>query len=429
LTEVKSTTSNLASRRPGRENEVAPTTTLAGKAKEKPVEDTKPLTKPSTTRPTVREALRAVGGTAHHVRGAHSRSASVSTTASASDVPVKKQPKVVTGKVTVKKESIVFGSTRPSVFSKAARTASTSVKVEDPEEGRVFKKGRIETVAEVTAPVFQNDESQAEADTVAEELEKEVDHEMMLKAEEAEEKAKPQLWDDLDAADWDDPASVAEYIREICDYLKAVEVCPILLFIIKRFLPFTKIQTLPNANYMDHQREIDWEKRGVLVDWVLQVHAKFGLLPETLFLFTNILDRFLSSRSVDLLKLQLVGITAFFIAAKYEETYCPSVTEIAYLAENAYTVEEILKAERYMLKTIGWDLRYPGPMTWLRRGSKADECDLQARTVAKYLCEIGCLEWRLVGTTPSMIATAAMWLARLTLGKEDWVSIQVHLCF
>lgn len=172
---------------------------------------------------------------------------------------------------------------------------------------------------------------------------------------------------------------------------------------------------------MDHQKELDWDKRGVLVDWILQVHAKFGLLQETLFLFVNILDRFLSARSVDLLKLQLVGITAFFIAAKYEETYAPSVTEIAYLAENAYSVEEILKAERYMLKTIGWDLRHPGPMTWLRRGSKADDCDVQARTVAKYLIEIGCLEWRLVGTVPSMIAAAAMWLARMTLGREDWV--------
>lgn len=183
--------------------------------------------------------------------------------------------------------------------------------------------------------------------------------------------------------------------------------------------------TRPNPDYMQNHPELDWEKRGILVDWILQVHARFQLLQETLFLFTNILDRFLSSRSISLSKLQLVGITCFFIAAKYEETYAPSVAEIAYLADGQYTVEEVLKAERYILKTINWDLRYPGPMGWLRRGSKADDCETKARTVAKYLLEIGCLEWRLVGTLPSLMAAAALWLARLVLGREEWVSCPI----
>lgn len=185
--------------------------------------------------------------------------------------------------------------------------------------------------------------------------------------------------------------------------------------------------TCPNPDYMSKHTEIDWEKRGVLVDWVLQVHARFNLLQETLFLFTNILDRFLSSRPISLSKFQLVGITAFFIAAKYEETYSPSVAEIARLADDMYSIEDILKAERYILKTLDWDLRYPGPLGWLRRGSKADDCEIKARTVGKYLIEIGCLEWRLVGTVPSMLAAAAMWLARLVLGREVWVRSPLKL--
>jgi G2/mitotic-specific cyclin 2 len=183
-----------------------------------------------------------------------------------------------------------------------------------------------------------------------------------------------------------------------------------------------QLATLPDPDYMNHQSEIDWEKRGILVDWVLQVHARFQMLQETLFLFINILDRFLSVRPVALSKLQLVGITCFFIASKFEETYAPSVKEIAYLTDGQSSVNDVLKAERYILKTIEWDLRYPGPMGWLRRGSKADDCEFKARTVAKYLLEIGCLERRLVATLPSLLAAAALWLARLVLGREEWVS-------
>lgn len=55
------------------------------------------------------------------------------------------------------------------------------------------------------------DDSQLEADRVAAELEA------------AEPSA--QLWDDLDADDWDDPIMVSEYVADVCVYLKQIEVC------------------------------------------------------------------------------------------------------------------------------------------------------------------------------------------------------------
>lgn len=58
----------------------------------------------------------------------------------------------------------------------------------------------------------------------------------------------------------------------------------------------------------------------------LQVHLKFGLMPETLFLTTNLLDRYLSLESVSRKTLQLVGVTAMLLAAKYEEIIAPEVS-------------------------------------------------------------------------------------------------------
>ena len=183
----------------------------------------------------------------------------------------------------------------------------------------------------------------------------------------------------------------------------------------------SQLTTMPNPNYMESQKELAWKMRGILTDWLIQVHVRFRLLPETLFLCVNIIDRFLSARVVSLAKLQLVGVTCMFIAAKFEEVVSPSVSHFLLCADSSYTESEILQAERYVLKTLDWNLSYPNPVHYLRRISKADDYNVKVRTLAKYLLEIGVLEWRLIAAPPSLMAAAAIWLARMALGMEQWV--------
>jgi hypothetical protein len=178
---------------------------------------------------------------------------------------------------------------------------------------------------------------------------------------------------------------------------------------------------MPNPNYMESQKELAWKMRGILTDWLVQVHFRFRLLPETLFLAVNIIDRFLSARVVSLAKLQLVGVACMFVAAKVEEIVAPSAANFLYCADSSYTEVEILQAEKYILKTLDWNLSYPNPMHFLRRVSKADEYNVQVRTIGKYLMEISCLEWRLIAAPPSLLAAASIWLARIILGREEWV--------
>src|SRR5437667_12829707 len=128
---------------------------------------------------------------------------------------------------------------------------------------------------------------------------------------------------------------------------------------------------LPNAHYMDNQHEIQWSMRAVLIDWLVQVHHRFNLLPETLFLCVNYIDRFLPCKVVSLGKLQLVGATAMFIAAKYEEINCPSVQEIVYMVDGGYTIDEILKAERVMLTMLQFELGGRDPMSVFLRITSA----------------------------------------------------------
>ena len=79
------------------------------------------------------------------------------------------------------------------------------------------------------------------------------------------------------------------------------------------------------------------------------------------------------------------------------------MTNFIYCADSSYTEQEILQAEKYILKTLNWSLNFPCPLNFPRRTSKADDYNVQVR---KYLLEIGCLEWRLL-TAPSSLMAAA----------------------
>ena len=59
--------------------------------------------------------------------------------------------------------------------------------------------------------------------------------------------------------------------------------------------------------------------RATLISWLVEVHLKFKLMPETLYIAVNILDRYCEKQVVSREDFQLVGVTALFIAAKYEE--------------------------------------------------------------------------------------------------------------
>jgi hypothetical protein len=82
--------------------------------------------------------------------------------------------------------------------------------------------------------------------------------------------------------------------------------------------------------------------RAILVDWIIEVHLKFKLLPETLFITVSLIDRYLEQVQIRRSNLQLVGVTAMLIASKYEEIYAPEVRDFVYITDTAYTKDEIL---------------------------------------------------------------------------------------
>lgn len=122
----------------------------------------------------------------------------------------------------------------------------------------------------------------------------------------------------------------------------------------------------PEPHYLEkRQNEINWSMRAILFDWMMEVSMEFCLKRETYYYAVNYLDRYLSTViNIPKSDLQLVGVTALYMAAKVEEIYSPRVASFAKSTDNAYNEQQILEMELKMAKALKWMLTPPTVSTW-----------------------------------------------------------------
>ncbi|KAF3328030.1 G2/mitotic-specific cyclin S13-7-like isoform X2 [Carex littledalei] len=182
-------------------------------------------------------------------------------------------------------------------------------------------------------------------------------------------------------------------------------------------------------DYMHKQPHINPKMRAILVDWITDVHFRYNLLPETLYLTIYIIDRYLSLDGVK--RLQLVGMCALLIACKYEELRAPRVSDFIDIAFNKYTREEILGMEKTILNKLEWYLTVPTAYMFLVRFVKVAKADQELEHMIYFLAELGLMQYDLNKYCPSMVAASAVYTARCTLGKSPlWTTaLERHTSF
>ena len=118
---------------------------------------------------------------------------------------------------------------------------------------------------------------------------------------------------------------------------------------------------------MSKQTDINEKMRAILIDWLVEVHLKFKLMPETLYLTVNVLDRFLTVKDVHRSRLQLVGCASMLVAAKYEEIYAPEVRDFVYISDKAFTRDDVLAMESEIINTLAFNFTVPTTYHFLNR--------------------------------------------------------------
>ena len=207
------------------------------------------------------------------------------------------------------------------------------------------------------------------------------------------------------------------------------------------YLHASELRKQPSACYMQRQQDLTPRMREILVDWLVEVHCKFHLQQETLFLAVNIIDRFLERRAVMRTKLQLVGCTALLLAAKYEEICVPEVMDFVAIADRTHSKEEMLRMESIVLQALHFNITTPSPYRFLQRyhmlasslcelpwpptapavsplaSSSYSFCSL-LRLLGEFLLELTLQEYRFLSYLPSVIAASSLFISLHSLSVE-----------
>ena len=166
----------------------------------------------------------------------------------------------------------------------------------------------------------------------------------------------------------------------------------------------------PEYNYMNSQTEINEQMRSILIDWIIDVHGKFGFTDETLYMTVLIIDRYSSIKKITRNEYQNLGISALMISCKHEEINVPKVEDFIYITDNAYNKEEVFKMEQDILNGLNYDLLYPSPIKFFEYLSLKFNFDKKQFYFGKYLMETFLLNLICIKYFPSIIACAAAYI-------------------
>ena len=108
---------------------------------------------------------------------------------------------------------------------------------------------------------------------------------------------------DMDSKDEDNPQMCQEYVRDIYKNLLELEL--------------EESYTI-NKGFLEGSSEVQSWHRAVLVDWLIQVQRKFGLLQETLYICVDTLDRYLQVSSMDSYLPSSMQVAKFFKVLRFE---------------------------------------------------------------------------------------------------------------
>ena len=206
------------------------------------------------------------------------------------------------------------------------------------------------------------------------------------------------------------PQNVEEYYNDIVDEIKNNE---------EKFLP--------EFNYMSKQKDINNRMRSILIDWLIDVHLKYKMVPQTMYISVNLIDRYLSKNETNRMKLQCVGVASMFIASKYEEIYPPELKDFVYITDKAYVKSDVLEMEYKMLKSLNFDITFPTQWSFFEIFTEKLKLEQKVYYLAWFLMELSLINYKMLKFKYSQIAASSILIAIKALNYFNEVEFEKNI--
>lgn len=151
--------------------------------------------------------------------------------------------------------------------------------------------------------------------------------------------------------------------------------------------------------------------RYIVVDWLAEVHSKMDLQSETFHLTVQLLDRYLEQVNVTKQTFQLVAVSCLLVAAKYQETFAPTLTDCVHLIDERHSRQAVLDMELDVLRTLDFRVSFPTAFHFCQRFLYLAMCGKRCSYLSHYYLESTQQDVIFLNFQASLVATAAVCLA------------------
>jgi len=117
-------------------------------------------------------------------------------------------------------------------------------------------------------------------------------------------------------------------------------------------------QPITYESSKSNNEQIDGKQRDAIAKWLLQIHFKLCMNPESYALCLSIFDKFLLYVKAHPKYLKCIAISCLFLAIKCseEDEVIPTTSDVMLAGNYACSVAEILRMERVILNKLQWNL-------------------------------------------------------------------------
>ncbi|KAF2858029.1 cyclin-like protein, partial [Piedraia hortae CBS 480.64] len=163
--------------------------------------------------------------------------------------------------------------------------------------------------------------------------------------------------------------------------------------------------------------------RGMIATLMICIIDQVRLPKEILLHGIYIVDRLLSCHpSINNDRMELMGLTALWLAVKFEYRNAPSAESMVSVLHSGYSATELIESERFACNALEYRLVYPSPASFLREYLIATCWGDDIHTLAWCLIHVSCFENGFVGAKPSLVAAAALMFTRQVFLLDEWTS-------
>ena len=173
-------------------------------------------------------------------------------------------------------------------------------------------------------------------------------------------------------------------------------------------------------DYRDKQNDINHYMRAILVDWLIEVHFILHFKRKTLFQTIQIIDLFLSKKSIQKDKFQLLGIASLLISCKENEIAYPKIEEYVNMTDNAYTKKELFNMEIYIMKVLNFEILLPTSEEFYNIISKAFNFNKMEHYLGEYFLDSSLVDYEILKYKPSAIALACAYIVMKFYGIKGY---------